>query len=338
MSNDVEHFMPLWIADYLADTTRLSTAQHGAYLLLLMSYWREGQPLPDDDEELAIICRAPIKEWKRDLRPKIERFFRIEDGKWHQKRADEELEKARTRLDAQRLRTQAATDARKKRNGPQENNVTTNVTSHQNPNVTSTTSQLTTHIEDNPPPPITRSADGISDFDRFWDAYPTSPAMSRDKAEAAWRNIRDPRPEIEAMLACVAGYRAHLEADAKTRKPSDPVRVAHAATWLNDRRWSGFLAAAEAERAKAQHAHETRMAKIPDGVWRRAAALFAEAHGWQAWDNAVLDCTLTEGDTPTIEYPTAWARNHANERGTFAALRRLIGGELLATVRGKVAA
>lgn len=84
-------WMPLVIGDYLKDTTRLTTEQHGAYLLLIMSYWIEGAPL-DDDEELASITGLDRKSWAKH-RAKIERFFRVENGRWYHKRIEEELER-----------------------------------------------------------------------------------------------------------------------------------------------------------------------------------------------------------------------------------------------------
>lgn len=85
-------WMPLYIGDYLRDTSRLTTEGHGAYLLLIMDYWTAGEPLPDDDTQLAAVTRLPLNRWKA-LRPTIARFFRIDDGFWHHKRIDEELAK-----------------------------------------------------------------------------------------------------------------------------------------------------------------------------------------------------------------------------------------------------
>jgi len=66
-------WMPLVIGDYLADTSHLSTVEHGAYLLLLMHHWRVG-PLPDDDKRLAAIARMPRDKWGR-IAPAIRAFF-----------------------------------------------------------------------------------------------------------------------------------------------------------------------------------------------------------------------------------------------------------------------
>lgn len=85
-------WMPLYIGDYLQDTTRLSTEQHGAYMLLIMDYWSNG-PLPDDDDALAHVTRLSLANWKKH-RQTMARFFRTENGHWYHKRIESELGKA----------------------------------------------------------------------------------------------------------------------------------------------------------------------------------------------------------------------------------------------------
>jgi len=87
-------WMPLFVGDYLADTMHLNGAQHGAYLLLLMNYWRNG-PLPTDEGQLAAIARTERKPWAKDVWPAIRQFFTLIDGRYHQKRADKELARAK---------------------------------------------------------------------------------------------------------------------------------------------------------------------------------------------------------------------------------------------------
>ena len=81
-------WMPLYVGDYLGDTGHLTTAQHGAYLLLMMHYWRKGE-LPDDDRQLSKITKLPLKTWC-EYRPILQDFFY--DG-WKHKRIEAELEK-----------------------------------------------------------------------------------------------------------------------------------------------------------------------------------------------------------------------------------------------------
>lgn len=92
MTKRNDTWMPLYIGDYLADTSRLSTEQHGAYLLILMDYWRNGPPL-DDDEELASITKLALPQWRKHA-AKLRGFFDLVDGRLIQKRADAERAKA----------------------------------------------------------------------------------------------------------------------------------------------------------------------------------------------------------------------------------------------------
>jgi len=94
-------WMPLYIGDYLADTTHLTYAEHGAYLLLIMVYWRSGKPLPDDDVLLARYCRANRWQWKT-LRPVLEPFFQVRDGAWSHVRVTRELAHAASKSAAAR--------------------------------------------------------------------------------------------------------------------------------------------------------------------------------------------------------------------------------------------
>lgn len=70
-----DSFMPFYIGDYLADTSHLSAAEHGAYLLLLFHYWRTSSPLIDEDSALARISRMTKAEWKSS-KATIRAFFK----------------------------------------------------------------------------------------------------------------------------------------------------------------------------------------------------------------------------------------------------------------------
>lgn len=85
-------YIPLYVADYLADTSHLSTMEHGAYLLLIMNYWQRGKPLPSDTVQLARICRLSEKQFKKII-PQLENFFEVVGNKWVHQRIDTELAK-----------------------------------------------------------------------------------------------------------------------------------------------------------------------------------------------------------------------------------------------------
>lgn len=104
-------WMPLYIADYQADTTRLTLELSGAYLGLLMDYWRNGPP-PDDDAVLARILSIKPLHFRRKIRPFLLSFFVISDGRWTHKRVESELARAAENSATARARASKAAAAR----------------------------------------------------------------------------------------------------------------------------------------------------------------------------------------------------------------------------------
>lgn len=94
-------WMPLYVADYLADTLDLTTEEHGFYCLLLMLAWRHKGTLPNDMNLLKRALGACARDmhghrFNKLKRTVLERFFVLdEDGNyWTQKRLASEWDKA----------------------------------------------------------------------------------------------------------------------------------------------------------------------------------------------------------------------------------------------------
>jgi len=86
-------WMPLKIEPWTKKTARLSLAERGAYMDLLLAYW-VGGPLPADDEDtLKRMARCTDKEWKQ-VRVKVLAFFTRDGDVAKQLYAQRELETA----------------------------------------------------------------------------------------------------------------------------------------------------------------------------------------------------------------------------------------------------
>jgi uncharacterized protein YdaU (DUF1376 family) len=93
--HEADIWMPLDIGKYLGDTMHLTTLQHGAYLLLLMDYWKRG-PMQNDERQLAAITRmdATSIAWA-DAWAVLKQYFPLaDDGLLHNAKADKEIAKA----------------------------------------------------------------------------------------------------------------------------------------------------------------------------------------------------------------------------------------------------
>ena len=92
MSAKVGIWMPLYIGDYLSDTMHLTTEQHGAYLLLIMAYWKNGGEL--QGAGIQAITRMSSDAWS-NAQAMLESMFSIqESGNWKHQRIDRELAEA----------------------------------------------------------------------------------------------------------------------------------------------------------------------------------------------------------------------------------------------------
>jgi uncharacterized protein YdaU (DUF1376 family) len=219
-------YMPLFVADYMADAGHLSTTEHGAYLLLIMSYWQRGGAFRAPDEQalnvrLANVARMSNAEWLRAF-PVLSEFFQValEDGvTWSHKRIERELSKFR----AKSLQAQEAglASAQRRANGR-----STGVEHPFNHTDTDTNTDKNKHKN------IAPKAGAVDEwFDsEFWPIWVKAANDSMGGAKKAARiKVRDAKTQA---LIIEGARRQRL-----TRLGQDPKYRSHAATWINQGRW-----------------------------------------------------------------------------------------------------
>lgn len=97
------NYFEFYGGDYTRDTAHLSLSEHGAFLLLLTTYYSTEKPLPADLGAVQRIARAVTTDEQQAAARVAEEFFPVaEDGLRHNDRADKEIEKARKRIETAR--------------------------------------------------------------------------------------------------------------------------------------------------------------------------------------------------------------------------------------------
>ncbi len=127
---------------------------------------------------------------------------------------------------------------------------------------------------------------GDDDFEEFWKAYPRTPNMSKKVARQSWDKLRKQGglPEPARMAQAVAAYKRFIAENSKGRP--NPYPAAHAATWLNQERFNGFLDTAAVAAGKTGAGWEA-----PYPEWVKIREFFAKQHGTdQVWMNFFGDC------------------------------------------------
>ena len=77
---------------YTGDTAHLTCEEHGAYLLLILAYYRSEKPLPATDRALSSITKLPMDRWL-ECKPTLTAFFTEEGGTWRHDQIERELDR-----------------------------------------------------------------------------------------------------------------------------------------------------------------------------------------------------------------------------------------------------
>jgi uncharacterized protein YdaU (DUF1376 family) len=194
--------LPLWTDAYLGDTAHLTTIEHGAYFLLLMTAWRsKDTSLPDDDRLLARYARCTLGQWKR-LRPILEAFFTVENGFWRQGRLTDEAVAVRQNRERQAAKGRASALKRKGRHS-------TAVKSGSNPVATAGQPEANLPLT-TPTIPLSNDNGAAIDSDKaFWDG--TKAYLGKSKASLIGKWVAEYGKEETAAAITAAQLERAVE-------------------------------------------------------------------------------------------------------------------------------
>lgn len=210
--------LPLFTDAYMADTRHLTPAQHGAYLLLLMTAWRMPDcKLPNDDTFLCRCASMDRRVWDNN-RDVIMSFWKQDDlQKWYQARLLDE----RKYVDDMRNKNSAAGKASAlKRLNRGSTGVPTKPQRESNPHT--------------PPipliPPLSPKDD--SDFMACWTIFPSKRRGGLDEGYKAW--LKAIKKESAGVITKAA--MAYSKCDEVTK--DDGKYAKGFSAWMNAERWN----------------------------------------------------------------------------------------------------
>lgn len=211
-------YIPLYIADYLADTAHLTRAQSGSYLYLLMNYWQTGKALDNKGERLAIVARMSPEEWAIE-KPILAEFFTVKGNKWTHHRVEADLEKVFAK--SKKASFAGSESARKRAN-----NRLTNVEQTLNHTKPSNHTEADTDTDTKKKKISVIKDDHAKEFSTFWLMYPKKVGkLAAQKAFEKALKSASPQEIFEGVTRYLRSC------------GSDPRFIAHPSTWLNEGRW-----------------------------------------------------------------------------------------------------
>lgn len=214
-------YIPLYVADYEADTAHLSIEEDGAYTRLLRLCWRTpGCSVPADREWIMRRMRVDHMTFTRVVEPIIAEFFRTEKGRVFSPRLVAEYNRI---TETSRKRSDAG-----KKGGRPAKQLKTNKTGE------SQAKAKQKHPEPYPEPDIERPPIvPQGDFDEWWSAYPRK--VGKGAARKAYAKAKA-KADTQTILSNTHRFAALMDGKEERFIP-------HPSTWLNQERWDDELPA-----------------------------------------------------------------------------------------------
>lgn len=239
-------YIPLFVAEFEADTLHLTAEQDGVFNRLLRLCWRTpGCSVPNDRAWIQPRLRLDDEAWERSVEPVIAEFFKIDKGRLFSSRLQREWE-----------RINATTAARRAagRKGGRPVQPTDNKGSAAKPGLNKTKAgpkHSHTHTHKDPPtpqggsgngadhpslqlvqPPSERTSPSIDErFDEFWKVYPRHEEKKRARDRFA-RILKAGEATAAQVIAGARAYAAQMQAEGREQP-----KVKHPTTWLNGACW-----------------------------------------------------------------------------------------------------
>lgn len=210
-------WMPLHIADYLADTGHLTATEHGAYLLMIMHYWQNGS-LPANERVIARIAKLSSEQWE-ESRDILAMLF---GPGWSHKRIDAELSKADEIIEKRRAAAEARYSKGKK--GSQDASALHVQSKSSDTGALPTTSDLSSLRSES----IEKETRERADFDSWISSWPSQASDDHEDAFKAWCDLSDEERAEAKRLSSAYVERA---------KDGGRTVICAAAKYLRNRMW-----------------------------------------------------------------------------------------------------
>lgn len=219
--------MPMYWDAYIADTTHLTTEEHGAYLLLLGAMWRRDGSVPDDDRDNARILGLTVAKWRK-VKDRLSPFLILEDGHISQKNLRKIWENTQEKIE--KNRENGSKGGRPK--SSQNNDLAkANGSVSVNPNESIPEPEPEPEEDTNVSSLRDAAEEGPDFFEEFWLQYPHRGGAKKGKSDAkkSWDRAIKAKTNPSQIIQGAMRYAADAQVIRGFAK--------NPATWINQRCW-----------------------------------------------------------------------------------------------------